>query len=400
MKVLVVHSRYRSAAPSGENAVVDQEVAALRSRGVDVARFERHSDDIATWPLAKKAGLPARSVYNVGARRSLAQHLAERRPDVVHVHNTFPMFSPAILDACAEARVPVVATVHNYMLLCASGGFFRDGRPCHDCADGRMGPAVRHGCYRNSHLATVPMVAGLAVNRRRWRNLVSAFVFVSSSERDLLAGLGLPPERLFVRHHFVPSPTLRPVTGEHAVASVGRLDEAKGTRVLMAAWDAFVEQWPTSTLQLRIAGGGPLDGELRAWALGRDDVHVHGLVTREAAAELIASSLAVVIPSLSEETFGLVAAEAMAAGVAPIVSARGALPELIRDGVDGVVVRPGDSTALARALHDVDRDPQRWQAMGRAGKDSYARRFEASNSVAQLLDIYDFAIRNGVGAKV
>ena len=79
---------------------------------------------------------------------------------------------------------------------------------------------------------------------------------------------------------------------------------------------------------------------------------------------------------------------------------RGALPELIRDGVDGVVVRAGVPTALARALHDVDRDPQRWRAMGQAGKDSYAGRFEASESVAQLLDIYDFAIRNGVGARV
>jgi glycosyltransferase involved in cell wall biosynthesis len=397
MNVLVVHSRYRSAAPSGENAVVDQEVAALRAHGVEVERFERHSDDIATWPLVKKAGLPARSVYDAGARRSLARHLAASRPDVVHVHNTFPMLSPAVLDACAEAGVPVVATVHNYMLLCASGGFFRDGRPCHECADGRVGPALRHGCYRASHLATVPMVTGLAVNRRRWRNLVSAFVFVSSAERDLLAGLGLPPERLFVRHHFVPRPTGSQVPREHAVACVGRLDEAKGIHVLMAAWTLFRETWPDSRLRLHIAGGGPLDGVVRDWALGRDDVCVHGLVTREAAADLIARSLAVVIPSLSEETFGLVAVEAMSAGVAPVVSTRGALPELVRDGVDGVHVRPADPVQLAAVLHDADRDPQRWRAMGLAGRGSYAEHFEASDSVAQLLDIYGFAMRHPVG---
>jgi glycosyltransferase involved in cell wall biosynthesis len=392
MKVLVVHSRYRSSAPSGENAVVDQEVEALRDHGVEVDQFERSSDDIATWPLTRKAALPVSSVHDVGARRSLARHLARSRPDVVHIHNTFPVLSPSVLDACAEAGVPVVVTLHNYKLLCASGDFFRDGRPCHDCADGRWGPAVRHGCYRGSTAATLPVVMGLALNRQRWRTLVAAFIFISAAERDLMAGLRLPPERLFVRHNFVPPPAPPSAAPDHAVAYVGRLDDAKGVPLLIAAWTAFRERWPESRLRLDVAGGGPLDATVRRWAESRDEVRVHGLLTREDAATLIAGSLAVVVPSLWEETFGLVAVEAMAAGVAPIAPARGSFPELIRDGVDGALLPPGDPSALAEALHDADRDPQRWHAMGRAGRQSYVERFQAPDSVAQLLSIYDFAV--------
>lgn len=396
MKVLVVHNRYRSSAPSGENSVVDQEVAALRRHGVDVAQFERHSDDIAGWSLARKAGLAVRSVHDAGVRRSLADQLASERPDVVHVHNTFPLLTPSVLDACAEAGVPVVVSVHNYTLLCAGGGFFRDGQPCHECADGRLGPALRHGCYKGSSVATLPVVAGLRVNRWRWRQLVSAFIFVSASERDLLSGLGLPPERLFVRHHFVPAPPTRETATEHAVAYVGRLDEPKGIPTLIAGWTAFRETWPGSALRLDVAGGGPLDGTLREWADHRDDVRVHGHLSREAAGDLIARSLAVLLPSVCEETFGLVAVEAMAAGVPSIATRRGSFPELVRDGVDGVLVPPGDPSALAQVLHDVDVDPQRWREMGREARESFTGRFEASDSVERLLEIYDFAIGHAV----
>ena len=396
MKVLVIHSRYRSTAPSGENAVVDQEVTALRAHGVDVEQFERSSDDIQAWPLAKKAGLPVRSVHDSGVRRSLAAHLERSRPDVVHLHNTFPLLSPAVLDACADAGVPVVATIHNYKLLCASGDFFREGQPCHECADGRWAPALRHRCYRGSVAATVPVVAGLGINRRRWQTLVSAFIFISAAQRDLMAGLQLPSERLFVRHHFVPARVGGPGAREHRVAYVGRLDEAKGLPLLLSGWDAFRQQRPDSTLTLHIAGGGPLEPVVRDWAQGRDEVRIHGLLSRSAVSDLVAGSVAVVVPSQWEETFGLVAVEAMAAGVAPIAPGRGSFPELVRDGVDGLLVTPGDPSALAAALCDVDENPARWRAMGRAGRQSHSDRFEASAAVQQLLDIYDFALGHTV----
>ena len=140
MRVLVVHNRYRSAAPSGENRVVDQESGALRSRGHAVELFECRSDDIEAWSPLRKASLPARVVRNPQARQALAARLRVFEPDVVHVHNTFPLLSPSVLYACRDAGVPVVATLHNYKLLCASGDFYRAGAVCHDCAGGSTLP--------------------------------------------------------------------------------------------------------------------------------------------------------------------------------------------------------------------------------------------------------------------
>src|SRR5215475_4824765 len=91
LRIMVVHNWYRSANPSGENRVVERESAALSARGHEVIRFDRHSDEIAQWPLLRKTGLPTRIVWSREARQDLRERLRSERPDVVHIHNTFPL---------------------------------------------------------------------------------------------------------------------------------------------------------------------------------------------------------------------------------------------------------------------------------------------------------------------
>jgi glycosyltransferase involved in cell wall biosynthesis len=397
MKVLLVHGRYRSVAPSGENNVVDQEAAALRDAGHHVDLFQRDSDEIAAWSLPQKAAIPARTLWNGPVRRDLARRLDQDRPDVVHVHNTFPLLSPSVLHACHAAGVPVVATLHNYKLLCASGDFFRDGSPCHDCAGGRIAPAALHGCYRGSRAATLPVVTSLALHRSSWRGLVSAYVFISAAQRDLMQGLGLPAERVFVKHNFVPPRDPRDREPEHMVAYLGRLDHAKGLPLLMRAWDAFRRRNPDSRLRLAVAGGGPLDEVVRGWAAGHSSVDLLGLLPTEEAAGLLRRALAAVVPSQWEETFGLVAIEAMATGVAPIAPGRGSFPELVMDGDNGALFTPNDPDALARTLEDVDGDPVRYVEYGRRGRTTFEKRFSREANVAELAAIYEFAVRNPAG---
>lgn len=401
MRVMLVHGRYRSVAPSGENNVVDQESSALRAAGHHVEHFERHSDEIAEWSLARKATLPAVSLWNAGVRRDLSRRLEQDRPDVVHLHNTFPLLSPSVLHACHDARVPVVATIHNYKLLCASGDFFRDGSPCHACASGQPAPALRHGCYRGSRAATVPVVAGQVLHRSAWRRLVAAYIFISASQRDLMQELALPPDRVFVKHNLVPAsraatPASAGEPRRHQVVFLGRLDAAKGLPFLMRAWDTFRSLEPASTLRLVIAGGGPLDEAVRTWAKRHDSVDVAGLLSPDDAARLLRRSVAALVPSQWEETFGLVAAEAMAAGVAPIAPARGSFPELITPGVDGALFTPGDATALARTLDDVDRQPGRYVELGRCGRETYDKRFHPTTNIDELVAVYRFAVAHPV----
>jgi len=396
MRILVAHSRYRSAAPSGENRVVDQEAAALAGLGHEVELFERRSDAIEEWPAARKATLPARVVWSGEARHSLAAALRSRRPDVVHLHNTFPLLSASVLYACRDAGVPLVATLHNYKLACASGDFFRDGRVCHECADGPPAGALRHGCYRGSRAATAPVALAMTAHRRAWRTMVGAYACISASQRDLLSGVGLPVERVFVRHNLVPAQAVPATPKRPEVVYAGRLDAAKGVPVLLAGWDRYLAGSAEPGLSLVIAGSGPLEDEVRAWAAARPSVRFAGQLTAADCAAAMAAARAVILPSAWEETFGLAAVEAMALGVAPVASRHGSFPELISDGVDGVLFDPGEPAALAAALSLADTDDKLFEEYGARARKSYEQRFDPADSLRQLLGIYQFAIDHPV----
>lgn len=392
MHVLVVHNRYSSAQPSGENRVVDEEVGLLRAAGHRVEVFERRSDDIAARSLLAKAAVPLLVPWNPAVRSELAGRLRAERPDVVHVHNLFPLLSPAVLAACADVGVPVVATLHNYTQVCPPGTLHRDGRPCTECVGTKASlPAVRHGCYRGSRLATVPLAVNLSVNRRRWWSGVERFLCISAAQRDVLVRSGMPAERLAVKHNFVPDPGIRrPGAGEHLLF-LGRLAETKGVHLLMTAWDQITAGGGVG-VPLVIAGAGPLEREVTSWAAGRDDVRYVGLYDTAQCRQAVARSVAVVAPSMAMETFGLVVAEAMAAEVPAVAAGHGAFVELIDDGVTGLLHRPGDATSLASCLRRIAADPARNQEMGQAARLRYEKGFSPAVGLERLMDEYRTAI--------
>ena len=135
---------------------------------------------------------------------------------------------------------------------------------------------------------------------------------------------------------------------------------------------------------------------VQTWARGRNDVEVLGVLDRQGCGELLARARAVVVPSAWEETFGLVVVEAMAAGVPVIAANHGSLPELVTDGVDGVVFRPGDPASLAGALQDVAADPDRWKTLGVAGGIHMRTGGTRTPTSGRLEKIYGFAIDNPV----
>jgi glycosyltransferase involved in cell wall biosynthesis len=396
MRILLVHNRYRSGAPSGENHVVDQEGEALAGLGHEVIRFGRSSDEIGQWSVARKASLPARVIWSRGTYRDLKAVLREQRPEVVHVHNTLPLLSASVLYACRDARVPVVATIHNYMLACANGMFFRQGAVCHDCAHGLQVRAVVHGCYRGSHAATVPVALAKGLHRQAWGSLVSAYIFISAAQRDLHREVGLAPGRVFLRYNLIPRRGRPRVARTPTVVYAGRLHEVKGVRLLMAGWDRYRAKSGAPGLNLVIAGGGPLEDEVAAWASARPSVEMTGTVSHDRCAELISRARAILLPSAWEEPFGLVAVEAMAAGVPAIAAGHGSFTELITPGVDGVLFSPGDPAALALAIADADQNPGPYEVYGDQARQTYERRFDPERSMDELLGIYRFAITHPV----
>ncbi|MGH9109983.1 MAG: glycosyltransferase family 4 protein [Acidimicrobiales bacterium] len=391
MKILVVHNRYRSSSPGGEDRVVDQEHEALIEAGHQVWRLERSNDEIGAFSVARKAAIPAGIVWSRRSSLDLDAALRAHQPDVVHLHNLFPLFSPSVLWACGRRRVPCVVTLHNYQQACVRGDLYRDGAICRACV-GRPMPvaAVRHGCYHGSAVATVPLALSSVVHRRAWRTVPAAYLFVSEAQRRELAPLHFPGWRCFVKANLT-LPAAPRARRRRLIVYLGRLTEAKGLPVLVRAWDRYARTATGPRLRLAIAGSGPLDAHLRTWARDRPSVDMLGLLGRDECADLVRRAAAVVAPSEWPEPFGLVVIEAMAAGVAPVTTRRGAFPDIIRDGIDGLLYPPGDDAALTEVLRRLDRSPELVSALGDAALATYRQRFTPARIVGELEDVYRFA---------
>ncbi|MGH3647794.1 MAG: glycosyltransferase family 4 protein, partial [Micromonosporaceae bacterium] len=213
MKVVIAHNRYVSAQPSGENSVVDNELGLLAEAGVEVVPFLRTSDEIATMSAGQKALLPISPLYAGTAQRQLRDLLAREKPDVLHLHNPYPLLSPWVVRTAHAAGVPVVHTVHNFRQVCVAGTYFRDGHPCYDCRGKSFGyPGILHGCYRGSRAQSAIMASTLAAHRGTWRS-VDRFIALTTAMAAHLRSYGIQDSQIVVKPNCVPDPGTHSVTG-------------------------------------------------------------------------------------------------------------------------------------------------------------------------------------------
>lgn len=335
------------------------------------------------------------------------------RPDVVHAHGWIAYSVLAAVGAGADRRgrppgPAVVVGLHDYSLVCAKKTMM-EGTPGRVCP-GPGRPRCR-ACTLDHYGATrgLALGAAMALSAPLYRR---ADAFVANSRAVAAAsGLALPapapsdplepgpapgpggrPARSPLVEVIAP-PVGAPVpcaagadrvrpgflpAGDGFVMFAGALAPHKGLPVLLEAHEHHGLGAPLVVL------GARRHDTPRRWPAGvtvvRDVPH------REVLAAWAHAGVAVV-PSVWPEPFGMVAVEAMAAGVPVVAAAGGGLAEIVVDGVTGALVRPGDPAGLARAVRDLVADPQRRARMGEAARQR-AGLYSAGRSLDRLEDLY------------
>jgi glycosyltransferase involved in cell wall biosynthesis len=387
MRVLVVHNRYRSAQPSGENAVVEEESALLRDAGVTVELVTAESDDIAGWPAAKRLTLPGRVVWSRDGARTVRRAIRGFRPEVVHFHNTFPLLSPAALRAAHGEGVRVVQTLHNFRPLCPAATFLRDGRVCEDCLGRIPVPAVVHGCYRSSRVATLPIAVKDAFHGAigTWSKAVDTYITPSEFARSRYVKAGWPAERIAVKYNTAPDPGPPEPSYGGGFLCLSRLYPEKGVDVLLDAWE---QAFPDGGERLRVVGSGELEAELRRRGERLPGVEFTGQLPREEGLHILREARALVVPSRWYEVFPRIVAEAYALGIPVVASRLGSLAEIVHDGRTGILFAPEDAGGLAEALRRLAGDPAEARRLGREARIEYERNLTPRATVERLLEIY------------
>jgi len=395
-----VHVFCRVISPdSPEYAARDERIG-----GVAVRRIAARTGFGATEERAKLAD-PA-------VEEAFTGYLDEVRPDLVHIHHVVHL-SPGLVGLAARRGLPVVVTLHDYFLACPRVNLIRfnhslcdgpgDGRRCGPCLGApHPAPPCRCGLCALAHAARMRLRArrelaeakarlrgqaqalierGEAVvrdapddvfaQRRAWaaHQLAQADALIAPSQAaaDIMARQcpGLGPIR--VVGHGTDVERLRAVrrTASDVVrfGFLGTIIEHKGVEVLLRAF-ARLPRGTASLAVHGVAGDEVFAARMRRPA-GEAGATVSGPYRPEDLPGLLSEIDAVVAPSLALESFGLVVREAFAGGAPVIASRIGALEEAVRDGVDGLLVPPGDVEALAAAMRRFVEEPGLLDAMRR-----------------------------------
>ncbi len=393
MKILCVHNYYGSSAPSGENMVFEAEIALLQRRGDEVLAFTRSSDEIRAKGVLGAVQGALSTPWNPRSAAAIQDEVERFNPEVVHVHNTFPLISPAIFHSIGH-RAARVVTLHNYRIFCPAAIPMRNGTVCTECLDNRSSwPSLKHGCYRGSRLATVPLALSVMLHRQlgTWTNQVDAFIALTEFQKNLLVEAGLPGDRVHVKPNFYagnPKQVSWADRGDYAIFA-GRLSHEKGVEDLVRAWLI----WGESSPELRILGDGPLRESLQRMVLSTPGVRIRflGQLASTDAERQIAEARLLVLPSVCFEGFPMVIREAFAFGTPVAVSNIGPLPSIVREGASGLIFKPHDAESLCSAVSSAWATTGLLESLGVAGRAEFTALYNEDTNYAMLMNIYSAA---------
>lgn len=343
-------------------------------------------------PAALRAA--GRVIYSFEALRKARRLIREQRPQLAHVHNIFHQLSPSIFRAFRELGIPAVMTVHDYKLVCPAYYLFSRGSVCERCRGGRFHNVVWRRCLKDSYAASAVACLETSLHRRlgSYEENVATFIAPTRFVKRKLEEHGIAAGKIEVLPHSIDLSDYRPRPGqgEH-VLYVGRLSPEKGVLTLLRAMKT-VRSRP-----LLVVGDGLQREELVRFAKteGLDHVAFLGPKTGAELRDLIRGALLVVVPSVWYEVTGLVLYEAFACGKPVVASRIGGIPEVVDDGVNGLLVEPGNPDELAAAIqHLLDR-PALVAEMGGCALEKVRRLNDETAHLERLAEIYERALAPG-----
>ncbi len=342
--------------------------------------------------LKDRLKTPERVLYSREAKIKFAELLRNFKPDIIHIHNIYHHISPSILPVAKKQGIPVVMHLHDYKLICPNQSLFMKGTSCEQCARGRYYKCLLNRCVKDSlagsALATVEMYLHHSILKIYEKN-IQLFIAPSEFMKRTMVRFGQEAEKIQVIYNpysreLAEYPSEKRELKDYLLY-FGRLTAEKGLEILIRAA-------ALSSKKTIIAGSGPHERTLRRLAEKlKAPVEFLSFQDSERLRLLLAEAEAVVIPSIWAENMPLSLLEALSLGKIVIASRIGGLPEIIKDGENGLLFRPGDSEDLTRQikhLADIDRT-----AISRAAQETSSR-FSPRKNLEEIIRTYRQLIKN------
>lgn len=382
--ILIVHNYYQI--PGGEDTVVANEKKMLEDHGHKVILYSRNNAELKQMSKFQKLFLPITTVFNPRTYKEIKRLIKSENIEIVHVHNTLNLISPAVYYAARDMKVPVVQTVHNFRLLCPGATFYRDGHICEDCVEHGLKCAVKHNCYRNSKLQTLACVISTKIHRMTGiYGRINYICLTEFNKEKLLQLKQIKTDRVFVKPNFVEAPTDEIISynkREEQFIFAGRLDKLKGIDILCDAW----KQMGATAPKLIVCGAGPMEEWCRRFleVNPKCNIELRGFVSNKEAKKLIANSKALILPTQWYEGFPMTIVEAYSVGTPVIGSDIGNVGDLIEEGAGGLKFNCRDLESLINAVNLLSQS----LLDGHEISDFYSKHYSSEANYNMLVKIY------------
>lgn len=380
-KILIAHNYYQI--PGGEDVVVANEKYMLEENGHQVYLYTRDNSEIKEFTLLQKMCFPFAVLFSLKTYREIKKVIQKEAIDILHVHNTLSLISPAVYLAGLKCGVPVVQTLHNFRIICPNALLYRDGHICEDCLEQGMGCALRHKCYRGSYAQTLVSVLRIKVYGMLGIYKKINYICITNFNKNKIIRKALiQSDRIFVKPNFTTDINcfIEYNKRHYPFIFVGRIEEIKGIKVILEAWRILGNNAP----KLLVCGNGPLEGWCQEYIERYHlAVEMRGYVPNDKVRYLIADSRVLIQASQVYEAFSLTIIEAYSVGTAVLGSNRGNVRDLVQDGVTGMLFDTESPESLAEKVLAIrDRD------MSEECKKNYLGSYSVQSNYKRLMEIY------------
>ena len=355
MNILLIHNNY--GVYSGEEAVVDRQMALFRKIGHHVYIYRKTTEGLRETVRGNFKGL-LQGFYSSQSIKEIKQIMKTDKPDIVVIHNLYPYISPAVLKHIKKVGVPIVMTVHNYRLMCPTGLFMRNARPCELCLKGNEWKCILHNCEHS-------VMKSLGYAGRNWyaritkaySGNVDIFACITAFQTQKLTEAGFDKDKMIVIPNFVDELT-EPVFKEGEYIGIsGRVSREKGFDLLLEV--------ARKTPDIQYVFAGTVRNEDKDLLNNApDNCKFLGHLSKDKLAEFYINSRFMVIASRWYEGFPMTILDASSYGKATIGPAHAGFLEVIDNNITGLHFIPGDAIDLQQKIEKLWNAPEACLEMG------------------------------------
>jgi glycosyltransferase involved in cell wall biosynthesis len=392
LKILLAHNYTQGYATGGEGHVFEDEASILQNHGHEVYKLLCSNSEATDATLIGKLKAFINAAWSKDGYRRMSQAIEQFKPDIIHIHNFFLIYSPSIFKAAYDHRVPAVVTLHNYRMVSPCSQLLRNGEICELCVNRNPWRILLYRCYKKSFWASLLRYRIYYLSRKmhHWEDYVDKFFALTGFGKDKLIESGMDASKLHILPNSVPDPLKNePLSrpGNYALF-IGMVDRHKGIESLIEAWRIF-------DFPLIVVGDGDLRQGLQS--ISPTNVRFLGIQSREKVSDLLRNCAFLIIPSIWYEGLPLVALEGMSMGRAIAGSGHGAIAAVVRDGITGLHFIPGDIADMRNKIQRLISDPELARKLGENGRKDYLAKYTPERHYETLIKNYKEVIKRRAG---